>query len=67
MWKFPPEVSRIVRSDPLTDYRTILMTDPVTTGTTLTAAAGINSLTLANLNTDMGVTVTSRLAYYPVA
>lgn len=39
MWKFPPEVSRIVRSDPLTDYRTILMTDPVTTGTGLTAGA----------------------------
>lgn len=31
------------------------------------AAAGINALTLANPNTDMGITVTSRLAYYPVA
>ncbi|WP_205841334.1 hypothetical protein, partial [Klebsiella quasipneumoniae] len=31
------------------------------------AGAGINALSLANPNTDMGVTVTSRLAYYPVA
>ncbi|WP_407255693.1 hypothetical protein [Klebsiella quasipneumoniae] len=31
------------------------------------ATAGINALSLANPNTDMGVTISSRLAYYPVA
>ena len=31
------------------------------------AAAGINALSLTNLNTNMGDNLTSRLAYYPVA